>query len=107
MDNGVRSPITENRVPRNFSGNEEVWKDYWKHYHGVAVWNIWDDADKAGGLHLAFTDHASDYIYSQAGSDGASYQELCSLLENRFGADRCLAMAGRMTKQTPPWARTY
>ena len=41
---------------------------------------------------MALTDHAADYIYSKPGSEESSYQGLCSLLETRFGADRCLAL---------------
>ena len=43
-------------------------------HHGVAMWNRWDDTDKASGLYLALTDHAADYIYSKPGSEEASYQ---------------------------------
>ena len=93
-DSGVRRETSNRkpRQPRNFSGSEEVWEDYKKHYHGVAMWNRWDDADKASGLYLALTGHAADYIYSKPASEDCSYQELSTLLETRFGADRCLAL---------------
>ena len=41
------------RIPRNYSGKDESWEDYLKHFQGVALLNRWEPDDMAECLYIA------------------------------------------------------
>jgi hypothetical protein len=95
----AKDPQRKLRLPRNFTGKEEMWEDYLKYFDGIALWNRWSEDDKARGLYLALDGSAANYIYSQPDCETAGYDELCATLEIRFGADRSVALDKKKLKE--------
>ena len=92
MLNHIGAHQRKPRLPREYTGKEEVWEDYLKHFEGVAFWNRWGDLDKAEALYLSLSGSAASYVYSQPGSETATYAELCAFLASRYGAARNAAV---------------
>ena len=53
----------------------------------------------AEGLYIALQGSASNYVYNQPGSETASFEELCTVLDNRYGAAKSVAMDKRKLKE--------
>ena len=96
------------RIPRDYEGKDEVWEDYLHHFLGVATWNEWTERDKARGLYIALKGPAADIVYNTPGAEDLSFQELCSLLEARYGVERRLTADKRaLKKRTKQKGETY
>ena len=76
-----------------------MWEDYLKHFQGVALWNRWDNDDKAEGLYLALDRVAANYVYSQPHCEECTFEKLCTMLEIRFGADQTIALDRKKLKE--------
>ncbi len=87
------------RIPRNYTGKDESWEDYLKHFQGVALWNRWEPEDQTEGLYIALQGSAANYVYNQPGSEVAPFGELCAILDNRYGAAKSAAMDKRKLKE--------
>jgi hypothetical protein len=87
------------RVPRDFDGKSENWEDYFQHFQSTANWNGWDLWDKAAGLYLALVGPAANYVNSSPNRETLSFEELCALLDTRFGAGCSTAMEKRMLRE--------
>ena len=97
MENPVCQRKLHVRVPTNYTGKDESWEDYLKHFQ--ALWNRWEADDMAEGLYIALQGSASNYVYNQPGSETASFEELCAVLDNRYGAAKSVAMDKRKLKE--------
>jgi hypothetical protein len=87
------------KYPRDFEGKDETWEDYLCYFIGVAKWNCWGEDDKCRGLYIALKGAAADLVYNVPNADNFSFQELCDLLESRFGAERRLTADKKALKQ--------
>ena len=64
--------------------------------------------DKASGLYIALKGPAADIVYNTPGAEDLSFQELCSLLEARYGVERRLTADKRaLKKRTKQKGETY
>ena len=92
---GQRKP----RLPCVFTGKDEMWEDYIKCFKGVVLWNRWGNDDKAEGLYLALDGSAANYVYSHPLCEAVSFDELCTMLETRYGATRSAAIDRKRLKE--------
>ena len=90
------SQISDSRVlrtvmPDQFRGKNQSIRDYLTHFNMYAELSNWDEYHKQRVLLLSVKDGAADYLYGIDRYEEKSYDELCTLLTERFEEVRLIS----------------
>ena len=72
------------RDPKQFDGNKIEWCDYLKHFEVVALWNKWNDSQKAQQLVMSFDGDALKLLGELSAETLNSYALLVQELNRRY-----------------------
>ena len=70
--------------PDHYDGKNVEWPDYICHFEQVALWNKWNDNEKAAQLSISLRGIAQRVLSELTAADLANYNQLKSALSQRF-----------------------